>query len=1038
MSTADVVAEPVNGEDVRVDLVFVHGLSDDWQSTWNSDRHSWSRDSLPNDIPHARIFTCGFNTQHGSHKDPSLSFSGLQDYEKKRDHEKRPVVFLAHGLGGLLLEAFLQRCTPPLQTATKGIVFFGTPNSIQRKDQRTRFTDAMARIGFTFEDEYLSHLGSITEGFPAWLDNRPFAGRVVCFYERLPVTDELMIVEEESAILPHCEARGLDANHMNMTKFSSVSDTNYQSVLQCLKSMYCLADDGIRVLLRHSLKASPHGRLHTLPTTPDGCEEVVVSTQGTTADRDLARLALVAEDQGHFNKAEGKYQMTLNALNRRGRCSLAIGELGHLAVAHAEGDPGAEIEKKFEKISNAFRDDQLPGPDDAAILFCVHKWACLMYGRGRYRHAELYSRYCTEARIKLYGKGSASTLLATANWISSMMSLGRYQEARNTIRDALESEDLTSLPDSVSALQVLEAFAKLAANYDYHDLAESLLCDVLRKAICLQGDEHPFTLNRMSELATILAQKGNLPCAEALSRRSLDGLEKMLGTDHPDCLRAARRLADYICLRQRYYDAILRHKQILAKQRLRIGNQHPETLLTLRSLGIDFALHGYLKDAETTLNQALSGLEACLGSNDGNTLQAASALNSLEESQERALKEGVMQTDLLEIFRPQPKSISDYEILKYTCRPSPFQTSVEGELLRAVIEGDEAAIRSILVKQTTNPQILGRALREAAASSHEPILKLLLEFDAPVNAQSGYHGSALQAASLVGSAPIVELLLEHKADISQEGGILGNALRAAVFGKHEAILSLLLGSISPGSLPQNVLNTSLQLALRTENMEMIGHLLKAGADINAEDKLFGSPLQQASFYGQEKVMTMLLEHKSDINMRGGLFASPLRAAIETQNESAIIQLLEAGAIIHSTSAERLPNRHISVNKREELAKILLNRLADSLPYRSISVASGSYDPMQISKQPVIDFIGWTGPENRVERQHDPASPSSMPMVLNQKLQPTRVSTMKRIFTFRSGDNADGPIKTQSMKKGLKRKSKRTLSQVFGRKSSMQV
>ncbi len=1037
MSTADVIAEPVDGQDVKVDLVFVHALSHNWQSTWNEDGLSWIQHLLPNDIPHARIFTCGFDPQIGSQKDPSLSYSGLQDYERKRDHPKRPVIFLAHSLGGLFLEAFLQQCTRPLQTATKGIIFFGTPHAIQRKVHRTRFADAMASIGFIFEDEYLSHLGSITEGFSAWLDDRPYAARVVCFYERFSVIDDLIIVDEESAVLPQCEARGIHANHMNMTKFSSVSDTNYQSVLQCLKSMYCLADDGIKILLRHSLKASPYGRLRTLPTTPDGCEEVIVSTQGTTADRDIARLALVAEDQGHFIKAEGKYQMTINSLNRHGRCSPAVRELGRLVVVHAEGDLDVEIEKKFESMSNASRENQSPGRDDAAILFCVHKWACLMYGRGRYRHAELYSRYCLEARIKLCGRGSASTLLATANWISSMISLGRFEEARNAIRDALESEDLTLLPYNMSALQVLETFAKLAANCGCHDLAESLLCDVLRKAIYLQGYDHPFTLNRMSELATILAQKGNLPSAEALSRRSLDGLETMLGTNHPDCLRAARRHADYICLRERYYDAIQRHKQILAKQRLCIGNLHPETLLTMRSLGVDFALHGYLKDAEIKLYQALSGLEACLGSNDEHTVWAASALRSVKESQERALKEGVMQTDLLEVFRRQPNPISDYEVLKYTYRPSLFHTSVEGELLRAIIGGDEGEVRSILVKQTTNPHILGRALREAVASSHEPILKLLLEFDAPVNAQSGYHGSALQAASLAGSAPIVELLLEHKADINQEGGILGNALRAAVFGGHEAILSLLLGSIPPGSLSQNVLNTSIQLALRTEKMEMIGRLLEAGADINADDKLFGSPLQQAAFYGREEVMTKLFKHKADINMQGGLFGSPLRAAIETQNESAINQLLEAGAFIGSTSAERLPNRHLSTDMREELAKILLDRLADSLPYRSISVAAGSYDPMQISKQPVIDFIGWTGPENRFERHHDPASPSS-PMVLNQKLQPTRVSTMKRIFTFRSGDNADGPIKTQSMKKGLKRKSKRTLSQVFGRKSSMRV
>lgn len=1029
MRTVEVVAEPVNGDDVRIDLVFVHGLSDDWQFTWKKDGLSWIQDFVPKDIPHARIFTCGFNTQRGSQKDSSHSLRGLEEYERRRDHKRRPVIFLAHSLGGLILQAFLQSCTLLLQTSTKGIMFFSTPNSIQQEDQRTRFASVMGSIDYTFDDGYLAYLGSISEGFSAWLDDRPFTGRVVCFYERLPITDDLMVVQKESAVLPRCEARGLHANHMNMSQFPSASDTNYQIVLQCMKSMYCLADESMRVLLRHSLQASPHCRLSKLPTTPDGCEEVIVSTQGTPAVRDIARLALIAEDQGHYKKAEEKYQAAVNSLRSEGHCSHAVGDLGGLAVAHGERDLDVEIEKKFVRLWKLLRSSELPGRDDAAILFCLNKWACLMYGRGRYRHAELYSRYCLEARIKLYGKGSNSTLLATANWVSSMMSLGRYQEACNTIRDALENSDLTFL-NNVSSVQVLETFAKLASECGRHELAESILCDVLRKAIHLYGYEHPFTLNRVSELAAILAHKGNLSSAEALSRRCLDGLEQTLGNDHPDCLRAARRLADYICLQQRYDDAIERHKQILTKQRMRIGNQHPETLLTMRSLGIDFALHRYWKDAEMILDRALCDLEARLGSDNKNTVWAARALRSVKELHGgQALKEGVMQTDLLKVFGPQPNPNPDHEFSNYTYGLSPFQTSVEDEVLRAVMDRNEEKLKGVLVKQTTNRQILGRALREAAASSHEPILKLLLGFDAPVNEQSGYHGSALQAASLAGSGAIVKLLLGHDADVNQEGGILGNALRAAVFGGHEAILCLLLGSAPPSGLSQNVLNTSIQLALRTENKAMIDHLIEAGADLNAEDKLFGSPLQQASFYGQKEIIKMLLERKSDINMRAGLLASPLQVAIETQNEWAINQLLEAGADISSNSEEISPDGHIPINRQEELAKILLNRLADSLPYRPLSVISGSYDRIQIS-------TSWTGPEPRSGTHHDSESPSPVPMASGKALQPRRVSTMKRIFEFKSGGNADGPTKAQSMKKGLMMKPKRTFQSLRRRLSML--
>ncbi|KAL8834557.1 MAG: hypothetical protein Q9176_007440 [Flavoplaca citrina] len=1015
MSTAQIVAEPLSGDDIRLDLVFVHGLSDDWQSTWSQAGVSWIEDFLPNDVPHTQIFTCGRGAQDVLQKDPSLSIRGLQDYEKKRDHKRRPVVFLAHGLGGLILQYFLQQCDPALRLSTKGIMFFATPNSIRRKDQRTRLLHAMALVGHNFDDDYLSFLASTSEGFSAWLDETSFAGRVVCFHEHLPITDDVMVVDKGSAILPHCEAEGLHASHLGMTKFSSRTDINYQIVLQYLKSMYFLADDSMRVLLRHSLEAHPHSHLGSLPTTPDGCEEIIVSTQGTPAERDLVRLALVAEDQGHYKKAEEKYKAVVHSLSRKGRCTSAIRELGGLALAHAERDLEPDTDTKFEGISDLLRTTELPGLDDAAILFCIHKWACLMYGRGRYMHAELYSRHCLEFRIKFYGKGSVSTLLTAANWISSMVSLGRHEKAHSTIRDALEFQDLT-LPNNVSAIQVLQTFAKLATICGYHDLAESLLCDVLRKAIYLYGWEHPFTLNHVSELAAIIERKGNLSSAEALSRYSIAGLEQLLGNDHPDCLRAACRLADYVCLQGRYDDAILRHREILTKQRLRIGGQHPETLLTMKSLGVDFALHRYWKDAEIVLEQAVNGLETCLGSDDYNTVWAARALSTVNKVQgERALEEGVMQ--MLKTFGPQPKLTTHRKIPTYTYGASPFRTPAESELLRAVIDNDLQRLRDILVNRTKNSQILGQALREAAASSHMPAVELLLELDAPVNAQSGYHGSALQAASLAGSLEIVELLLQHNADVNLEGGIFGNALRAAVYGGHEAILCILLGSNSSRSLSRNILNTSIQLALRMENLTMIDRLVDAGADIDAEDNLFGNPLQQACFYGQENIVMTLLERNSDINMRGGLLTSPLQAAIETQNEWAVNRLLQCGAKIRSISADiTLEGRILQIDEREELAKILLKHLAESLHYRSISATSGSYNPSQNIKPAVSRMTGRTGLETRSGTNRDSQISFSVPKASGK----TR------------------PMQDQSMLKGLNRKPRRALSQFFRRKPSMHV
>jgi ankyrin repeat protein len=68
---------------------------------------------------------------------------------------------------------------------------------------------------------------------------------------------------------------------------------------------------------------------------------------------------------------------------------------------------------------------------------------------------------------------------------------------------------------------------------------------------------------------------------------------------------------------------------------------------------------------------------------------------------------------------------------------------------------------------------------------------MLLERNADVNTQGGYHGNALQAASL-GDHEIVQLLLERNADVNAQDGYHGNALCVASFEGHEKIVQMLL------------------------------------------------------------------------------------------------------------------------------------------------------------------------------------------------------------------------------------------------------
>ena len=767
-------------------------------------------------------------------------------------------------------------------------------------------------------------------------------------------------MRKESAVLPHCDAAGVYANHIDMAKSLKDSSTNYRIVMQSMRSMYCLAEDSMKVLLRHSLAPNSHGRVRSLPTTPEACEEFIMSTKGSPEARDVGRLALILEDQGHYKKAEGKFRRAVGMLIVSMQCSPEARVLSQLALKLENQGDHQEAEQMFREAFQLFGETQSPGPDDVATLFCLNKMASLLLNRGQCRDAESYGRSCLKARITISGRRSTPTLLTADNLVSCLRYQGKHQDAYNLLRDALESTDLI-IPDTVSHVKLLSTLAKLAFDCKENDVAESLSCDVVRKSICLYGDKHPFTLNRMSDLAAILSWTGGFSSAEAMSRRALDGLEQTLGTDHPCCLKAGRRLADYISFQRRYDDASLRLKQILKTQELRMETHHPDTLSTMRSLGAVYAFRGYLKDAEVLLDQALSGHEKCFGLDHPHTKWTPAALAHVKALQKKQSPvEEEEQRESHEILGPQSRSILENKRHRHVYTNSTFPWPIEGAVIQLAGDGDQERLKNILDEIGVDTHILGRALREAAANTQEKVVRLLLDYNAPINLQSGFHGTALQAASFAGSKAVVQLLLDGKADLNLEGGRFGNAIRAAILGRHTDIVGLLLDS---GKVSQDVLNSSIQLALRTGDTNCIHQILQAGAEINARDNLFGTPLQQASFFRQEGFMTILLDNGADVQMKAGIFGSALQAAMVTKNKSAIAQLLEAGTSFESN----LLGRPRSESEVTALADILLGRPADSSERIPASNCVGSQDPLQPPPRSATDWPEATASPIKADR-----------------------------------------------------------------------
>ncbi len=180
---------------------------------------------------------------------------------------RRPIIFICHGLGGVLVKKSLvyssTRTAPKVDhlwdqfISTFAILFFGTPHGDAAK---SNWLDFEASISHKYPRVALHQAGSARSTadkgavqMPRLVDNdfspliRQF--HLFFFWEQLPTPlgNRLdFLVEHRSAApkLDNTEAAGIHANHVDMTKFRSRDSSDYRTVLAALDT-YCEKAPGI-------------------------------------------------------------------------------------------------------------------------------------------------------------------------------------------------------------------------------------------------------------------------------------------------------------------------------------------------------------------------------------------------------------------------------------------------------------------------------------------------------------------------------------------------------------------------------------------------------------------------------------------------------------------------------------------------------------------------------------------------------------------------------------------------------------------------
>jgi len=263
----------VEGQSPVVDIVAIHGLDGDRELSWTAEGNKmWLRDPdmLPKDVENARILTYGYNaatwgaqaqlaagTMHSLAED--LVTKVVNYRARTNSPEDRPIIFIAHSMGGIILKFALLHANANHQKhllesksfseATKGILFLGTPH--QGADGITaaeRFVKIYAINGVK-DDTLTKHLVANSETLQDQLAKYcAISEKYITkfFYElyktTMPKGPTQVLVPKFSAVVPgavNAEPLGLYKDHLNLVKFKSREDDDYVSVVTAIVLMIC-------------------------------------------------------------------------------------------------------------------------------------------------------------------------------------------------------------------------------------------------------------------------------------------------------------------------------------------------------------------------------------------------------------------------------------------------------------------------------------------------------------------------------------------------------------------------------------------------------------------------------------------------------------------------------------------------------------------------------------------------------------------------------------------------------------------------------
>lgn len=254
--------ELFSGKDPTVDIIAIHGLNGHREKTWTAYNDIlWLRDLLPSALPQARVLTYGYDAN--THSQERVSTLTMRQHAEGLAHDitrirkqdnRRPIIFVAYDLGGIILKAMLGMChieslrsdkqIRDILVSTHAVLFFGTPHSgvesniIESINSLQSLYKKRTDVILKYLQANSSELQDVQRLYLHASENI----KTIFFYEEYTSTSDgkkitlevpyhaaMLAGDREAIVIP------LHSDHQDLVRFSGRSSDNYKTVLHYLQ-----------------------------------------------------------------------------------------------------------------------------------------------------------------------------------------------------------------------------------------------------------------------------------------------------------------------------------------------------------------------------------------------------------------------------------------------------------------------------------------------------------------------------------------------------------------------------------------------------------------------------------------------------------------------------------------------------------------------------------------------------------------------------------------------------------------------------------